>query len=232
MNCVNAGFRPANFGSGKLVVLAAMTLAVVGLTAPPLAYADIVTDFVTTDDGRTRIFGGDTVDTSEDRLTATQSGGLVDNIILEFDISSLGVSAEISSASLVLFHDGFLSNTGGNPVPIETFVYAGDGAVTIDDFDEPGTNAGNFSVPLGLSDGVELVFDLTDLTEFQSIVDAGTGLATVRLETNSFATIQFASLENTSFAAPVLRIESVPEPSSAGMVILLSGLFLRRRRVA
>ena len=216
-------------GSAILVAFALLTAS--NLVAPELSTADIVTDFTATADGRTRTFGEDTVETMAARLSVAQSGGLVDNVILEFDISAIGAANTLSAASLVLVHDGFLSNIGQTPVPLETFVYAGDGVVDIDDFDAAGVNAGNFSVPLdSVSDGDQLVFDFTDLTEFQSIIDAGTGLVTVRLETNSFATIQFASLENTSFAAPVLRLESVPEPSSAGFAMLVSGLLVCRRR--
>ena len=200
--------------------------------APNFASADIVTDFITIDDGRTRVFGGDEVDTTNESLTLTQSGSLIDNVILEFDISSLSASALLSSASLSLVQDGFASDIGSTAIPIEAFVYAGDGVVTIDDFDALATNIGDFSVPLSVTDGDVLTFDFADLSEFQSIVASGAEFLTIRLETNSFATIGFASLEDPVFAPPTLRIESVPEPSCAGMTLLLGGFLVRRGRVA
>lgn len=85
---------------------------------------------------------------------------------------------------------------------------------------------------LSVTGGDLLTFDFADLSEFQSIVDSGANFLTIRLETNNFATIGFASLEDPDFAPPTLRIESVPEPSCAGLVLLLGGFFVRRRRVA
>ena len=202
--------------------------------APNFALADTITDFITIDDGRTRVFGGDVVDTTSESLTVAQSGGLIDNVILEFDVSSLAPTTPLTSASLSLVQDGPVSNVGLNSVPIEAFVYAGDGVVNIDDFDAVAPNVGNFSVPLTVTGGDILTFDFTDLAEFQSIINGGTGFLTIRLETNSFATLGFASLEDPVFASPTLRVESeaIPEPSSVGMLLLLGGCLVRRRRVA
>ena len=49
---------------------------------------------------------------------------------------------------------------------------------------------------LSVTGGDLLTFDFTDLSEFQSIVDSGADFLTIRLETNNFATIGFASLED------------------------------------
>lgn len=188
--------------------------------------------FSPTADGDTQIFGGDDVETGAARLTMTQSGGLVRNIILEFDLNGLSPGDTINSASLGLVKDGNLSNLGG-PAPIEIFGYVGDGVIDIADFNATATQLATDSIALGQANGTALNFSLSTST-IQSAVDSN-GLLTLRLETNSFAVVEFASLETTTgFSPPTLTLDvtSVPEPSA--LVLLLSvslGLCGIRRRV-
>ena len=212
----------------------ALVVCLASLAAPEIASADVVTDFVPTADGFTRIFGGDFVDTTGTRLTVSQSGGNANSIIFEFDLGSIAAGSTLDSAELRLVHDGNISNVIGPSVPIEAFVYAGDGNIDIADFSATGLNSGNFSVPIATtSDGDLVTFDFTDLTGIQSVID-GADLLTIRLESNNFGVIDFASSENANFDGPVLRLETsaVPEPSGIGAAFLLCALLLRRQRVS
>ena len=210
----------------------ALVVCLASLAAPEFATADVVTDFAPTADGFTRTFGGDLVDTTGTRLTVSQSGNNANNIVFEFDLSSIAAGSTLDSAELRLVHDGNIMNVIGPSVPIEAYVYAGDGNVDIADFSATGLNAGNFSVPIATtSDGDLVTFNFTDLTGIQSVID-GADLLSIRLESNNFGVIEFASSENTNFDGPILRLETsaVPEPSGIGAAFLLCGLLLRRRR--
>ncbi|QEG23013.1 hypothetical protein [Mariniblastus fucicola] len=186
----------------------------------PSSHADSV-DFIAAADGDVLTFGGDSIDTVDTRLQFQQSGGLIRNVILEFDIGDLSPNAVINSASLNVVKDGNLANTGSNPAPVEIFGYVGDGNITLGDYDAPASSLGSGEIILGLSNGTALDFTL-DTVLIQAIADS-TGLLTLRLETNNFATVNFASTETTTaFAPPTLTLEisAVPEPSSA---ILIAG---------
>ena len=190
--------------------------------------------FNPTADGDTQIFAGDSVETGDERLMILQSGANVRNIILEFDLSSLGPSDIINSASLTLSKDGNLSNLGG-PAPIEIYGYLGDGVIDIADHNAGATQLASDSIVLGLANGTALDFALSTPT-IQSAIDTN-GLLTLRLETNNFATVQFASLETTTaFSPPTLTLDvvsTVPEPSA--LVLLFGGVSIGlcglRRRV-
>lgn len=196
--------------------------------------ADLAT-FVAVEDGEVQVFGGDTVDTTDVRLTTIQSGGLERNIILEFDIGSIAPGSTIDSASLAIVKDGIFSNTGTD-LPLHLLAYNGDGVIDISDFDAVATNVGDFTInnaPIP-ANGTEFVFDLSDVAPLQTALDTAAGLLTVRLETDSFATINFASLETaTGFAPPELRVTftAIPEPASLAILVGATLIFgVRRRR--
>ena len=192
--------------------------------------ADLV-EFVAVDDGDVRIFGGNSTDTTDELLNLSQSGANIDNVVLEFDVNSLDSSRTILSATLDLVHDRNLIQTAGSDVPVSIFAYSGDGSVEVADFDEVGVNAGDFGVALDTIDGTLLSFDL-DLSPIQSIIAGGASFLTLRLETESFSRIEFASSENPNFEPPNLRLETsaVPEPNGMTMLILSATLLLRRYR--
>lgn len=196
------------------------------------AEAQLLT-FNPTADGDTLTFGGDFVETGDERLVMFQSGANIRNVILEFDLSSLGSADIINSVSLGLYKDGNLANIGGNPAPIEIYGYLGDGVIDIADYDAAATQLGSGSIALGQPNGTALNFSLSTPT-IQSAVDAS-GLLTLRLETNSFATVNFASLETTTaFSPPTLTLDvasNVPEPSALALLFGVSiGLCGIRRR--
>lgn len=219
-------------------IVSSLSMVILSLTVCTATHQTVAADeiFTVMNDGDVQTFGGDDVNTTDDRLSTAQSGGLIRNIILEFDLSSLGAGTVVNSGTLNLVKFGLQGNTGGNPVPLELYAYTGDNIVNLADYDAPGTAIGTNSVPLGIANGTAVDIVLSDIAPIQSVVD-GSGLLTIRIETNSFGTLELASLENGSgFNAPELslNVTAVPEPS--GMLIvsaLCCGLAgIRRRRLA
>lgn len=219
-------------GLSKRRTLILMVVFSATLSCFTTAEAQLMT-FNPTADGDTQIFGGDFVDTSAARLGILQSGGNIRNSILEFDLSSLGSGDIVTSAVLGLVKDGSLSNLGG-PVPIEIFGYLGDGVIDIADHNAVATQLATGSIALGQANGTALSFSLGTPT-IQSAIDAS-GLLTIRLETNNFATVNFASLETTTaFSPPTLTLgvaSSVPEPSALALLLSASIGFCGIRRRA
>ena len=80
--------------------ISAFAVAAGFLMASP-AFATVI-QLAPTDDGDVQTFGGDDVNTTGDRLTATQSGGLERKAVMEFDLSSIPNAATINSASLIV----------------------------------------------------------------------------------------------------------------------------------
>ncbi len=189
--------------------------------------------FIPTADGDVQTFGGDSLDTSDVRLTTTQSGGLERHIILEYDLNTIPSGSTVTSASIELVKDGGFANTGSNPIPLNFFLFLGDGTVGISDFGAAATAAGTLSIPIASgtpANGTAFSHNFSDNSAIQSAIDS-TGLLTVRIETDSFATANFASLENTSeLIAPTLTVNFVPEPSSTLLIGLTSFFVLQRRK--
>lgn len=177
-----------------------------------------------TADGDARVFGGDTVDTTDTRISVAQSGSNITNGVLEFDLTSIPDAAVITAARLDVELVSFTSNTGSNPAPIHIFGYNGDGSVTIGDYDAAATTMLSTTTPLGGSAGDVISFSLTTLTPLTAAL-SGNAL-TVRVETDSFATFRFASLENTVLnpAKLVVTTQATVVPLPAGVPLLLSGL--------
>lgn len=188
-----------------------------------------------TADGDTKVFGGNVVDTTDTRISVSQSGSNIANGILEFNLTSVPDAAAIQSARLEVVLVAFTSNTGSNPAPIHIFGYNGDGSVTIGDYAAAGTNMLSTTTPLGGNAGDAISFSFTDLSPLTAALP-GNAL-TLRIETDSFATFRFASLENASLDAAELVIETVPVPLPAGLPLALAGLaglglIARRKRVS
>lgn len=186
-----------------------------------------------TDDGYVRTFGGDTVDTTDTRVSVSQSGSNITNGILEFDLTSVPDAATIVAARLDVTLVAFTSNTSTNPANIHIFGYNGDGSVTIGDY---GAAAGpavvSTTTPQGGSAGTELSFSFATLSPVTAALP-GNAL-TLRVETDSFATFRFASLENASLDAARLVITTAAVPVPAGLPFMVAGLaalgWVARRR--
>lgn len=188
-----------------------------------------------TADGDVQTFGGDDVNTVNTVISFTQSGGLVRNGVLEFDLSSIADGSTITGVSLDLTLARFVSNIGTS-AEIDVFAYAGDGVVDISDF-SGGTQVFDGSTPTGGNAGDVRSFALTDFATFESMLAAN--LLTLRLETDSFASFQIGSLESTSLAAASLTVDyiaaatsDVPLPAALPLLAVgLAGLgFAARRR--
>jgi hypothetical protein len=174
------------------------------LAASPAAAVPIT--LVAVADGDVKTFGTDEIDTVDDRLHLTQSGGLERRVILEFTLGAIPVGAAINSVELAIVKDGTMSNTGGDPIPIHLYAYPGDGVVGLTDYGAVAPNVGDYSVALGAADGTEFVWALT-VAAVQDAFDFAGGPLSVRIETDNFAILEFASLETgTLFAPPELRI--------------------------
>ncbi len=180
-----------------------------------------------------RTWGGDVVDTTSTVIEVVQSGGLVNNGVMVFDLSSIADGATISSVSLAITLNRFVSNTGGNPGAVDIFAYGGDAAVTIDDY-SGGTQVFDGSTPNGGTSGDVRSFALSNMALFEGLL-AG-DLLTLRMETDSFASIQFASLEHGTLAPATLSVNyelvgDVPLPAALPMLAMgLAGLGVMARR--
>ncbi|MCA9230249.1 MAG: hypothetical protein KDA57_06335 [Planctomycetales bacterium] len=209
-----------------LLIIAAM------LSMAGIAGATTYTLFPTAD-GDVQTWGGDSIDTTDTRISLTQSGGLIRNGILEFDLSSIPDSATINSATLEFTMTSVVSNTGGNPAAIDIFAYNGDGVVDIADYAAAGTQVADTTIPNGGSTGDVHSFSLSPVAPVVSALSSD--LLTLRIETDSFATFSFASLENTIHDAARLKINYVPEPTSAmllGIAALVGSCCRTRQRPA
>jgi len=195
-----------------------VTISVLAFLSSVATSNATVFELMPTADGDVQTFGGDDVDTMSTLIAFTQSGGLVRNGILEFDLSSIPDASLINSATLEITLTRFVSNFG-NPAAIDIFAYVGDGLIDILDFDAVGTQVADTTTPTGGVAGDVRSFSLSPLTLFSdALVD---NLLTLRIETDSFASINFASLENTTLDAAKLTIDAVPEPSAAVMFVCL-----------
>ncbi|MGQ8364406.1 hypothetical protein [Glaciecola sp. 1036] len=223
-----------------------LAVAVTSLTVSSVSHAAII-NLTATADGDVQTFGGDSVNTTSNRIAITQSGGLIRNGIFEFDLSAVDDGATINSVTFSVMATRFVSNTPSNPTSaVHLFGYNGDGVVNIDDYDASATQIYSSTVPTGGVDGDLFSFTLTD---FAPVADALLGnLFTIRFETDSFASFNFASIDDTSFdyLFPSLSIDytvsqtnpnpnpdPVSAPAMAGFLSLaLGGIFLRNRRKA
>jgi len=181
------------------------------------------------------------VDTGDTRIGFNQSGGLIRNGILEFDLSGIANGSTINSASLDITLTRFVSNTGSNPAAIDVFAYNGDGVVNIADFNAAGTQVVNTTTPQGGSSGDVRSFTFTSVAPIAAALIGD--LLTLRIETDSFASILFASLENATLNAALLSIDFTEPvvsvvPLPAALPLFGSGLAVmgfigwRRKRLA
>lgn len=183
-----------------------------------------------TADGDVQTWGGDDVDTTDMVLSFTQSGGLARNAILEFDLSSIPDSATINSATFSMVLSRFVSNTGSNPAAIDIFAYSGDGIVDISDYAAAGTQVFDGTTPHGGSNGDIRSFNFSNISPISSLLSGN--LLSLRLETDSFASIQIGALESTSIGSGTLTIDytAVPIPAAAWLFVSgLAGLGITRK---
>lgn len=180
--------------------------------------------FVPTADGDVQTFGGNNVDTNDTILAFTQSGGLIRNVILEFDLSSIPDGSTINSARLDFTLTRFVS---GANAAVDIFAYNGDGIVDIADFNAPGTQVVDTTTASGGVAGDVRSFAFTSLLPISNAL-IGDRL-TLRVETDSFASINIAALENGNLdpAQLVIDVDAVSAvPLPAALPLALTGLGL------
>jgi hypothetical protein len=204
----------------NIALAAAAAIATLGVA--PAQAASMA--FLPTADGVVQTFGGDSVGTAEEWVSVTQSGGLERHGILEFDLSAIDDMATINSATLEITLNRFVS---GGPAAVDVIAYHGDGVVDIADYSASGTQVVDTTTPAGGVAGDARSFAFTSVAPVASAL-AG-NLLTLRIETDSFAGIQFTSLENPTYSAATLTIDydgttMQPVPLPAGAVLLLGGL--------
>ncbi len=168
----------------------------------------IVASLNPTADGDIQLFGGTDIDTTDTIIAFTQSGGLIRNAIFEFDLSSIPDGSAINSVSLDMTLTRFVSNVSSNPAAIDIFAFAGD----------------------------VRSFALSPTSFFDGALAAD--LITIRIETDSFASINIAALENSTFDPVTLNInfepaDPVPAPAFASLFaggLAVMGMFGWRRK--
>lgn len=218
-----------------------ITLAATAMFFAAANLANATTVSLTTiDDGSIRTWAGPVVDTTSTGVAVTQSGGLIRNGIFEFDLSSIADNAVINSVVFQWINTRFVSNTGGNPAAVDLFTFLGDGVVTLADYSAAGTQVVDSSTPAGGSGGDVDSFAFSDLSDVTAALLGD--LLTIRFETDSFASISVASLENTTHGAAQLIIDytaapaPVPLPASLPLAMIglmaLAGLGCNRRKSA
>ncbi|MEE4118845.1 MAG: VPLPA-CTERM sorting domain-containing protein [Paracoccaceae bacterium] len=208
---------------------------IIGLLTAPASAATY--SLLPTADGDVRTFGGDAVDTTTAFISVSQSGGNINNGVLVYDLSPIPDTASILSARLDVTLNRFISNTPAlNPAPaaVDLFVFAGDGTVDISDYSATGTQVFDDTTPAGGTGGDVRSFTFTDVTSLESLL--GGNLATIRFETDSFASLQFASNESSLYspATLVIETETTPIPLPGGLPLLAAALgvtaVVKRRR--
>lgn len=217
----------------KLLVLSALLAASISTQAATMT-------FLPTADGDVTTVLRGTVRTTNTFNDAFQSGPRnITNAIFEYDLNALSATelASVSAATFEFTLTRFVSNTGRSPAAVDIFAYDGDGIVDIADYSAEGTQVVDTTTPWGGNPGETRAFTFTDVTP---IVDSITGLLTLRLETDSFASIRSASLENQAYSAASLEltytedtnVSAVPVPAALPLMASALGMFgvARRKR--
>lgn len=209
-----------SFSFKSLLGAAALCL----LTTPAMA---IVSSLTPTADGDIQLFGGTNIDTTDTIIAFTESGALERKAIFEFDMSGIPDTATINSASLDMTLTRFVSNLGPTAA-IDIFGFAGDGTILEADFSTAGTQLFDGTTASGGVAGDVRSFALDPASFFESIL--ATDLLTIRIETDSFASINIASLENQTLDPLTLNIDftadDTPVPAPAMAPLFAGGLGL------
>ncbi len=156
--------------------------------------------------------------------------------IFEFDLSSIANTSSVTSAA---FSFTLAQNVVSPSLPAMAFevdAYLGDGLIDVSDFSTLGSQViddsilASFGGVPGAMAGDVLTFGLSSLLTVQNAL-AGDMLTLRVRPTSAFAFNQFsiAALENTTFGAASLRIETTAAQTStvplpAGLPLLLAGL--------
>ena len=216
----------------QLAALSAATI--VGYSAAQAAQVVLTP----TADGDVQVFGGDSVQTGSEVISITQSGGLIRNGIYEYDLTSIADNATITKVTFEVTLNRFISNTA-DETAVDLFLYGGDGNVTIADFDAAAVQVFDGTTPTGGSKFDVRSFEFSETASLQDLL--GGDLATLRFETDSFASIALLSIEEMEegdrtprliVAFDVPTTAELPLPGALPLLIsaLGAGFFARQRR--
>jgi len=151
--------------------------------------------------------------------------------VMEFDVSAIG-STPLKSAILTIWQlDCF------NIRNATLYAYAGDGAITVGDFDRTAVSIAGITFPAGYNFGVGVPFDTDVVTALQLAMDNNWARLGFRLETGYFSAgdIHYAAKGTSAWPylggqPPILSYELVPEPATLGLLLLGGAAVLRHRR--
>ncbi|PWJ19194.1 VPLPA-CTERM sorting domain-containing protein [Jannaschia seohaensis] len=191
-----------------------------------------------TADGSMRVnINGTAINETDPTVTTLRSGATNDGRgFFIFDLSGIAAGSTIGAATFGATFTGTPTNTVSD-FALRLDAFGGDGIIDTSDYAATASRFYDVTRPrteVTAGDRLEVSASLLS----QAVQGAlTTGFLTVRSSTANFATINFASSENTTYNAPSLSIEFTPPaevPLPAGGVLLLGALgaavLLRRRR--
>lgn len=148
------------------------------------------------------------------------------NLAAEYAIADLGGPTIVSAS--VAFDINF-SQSAISASSYRFYLYAGDGVVNFDDFDNGtiGVEIDPGGAPYDQPAGQSVSFNFDVAAELQSVLDANPGLT----HFGFFVETQSSSRQRSNVESLVFDVEAIPAPASAGLLGLAGVAAVRRRRL-